>query len=115
MVELSELRRRDEALARDLAGVGGGRVGRTGRETMRISREAFFNAIEVNGGTRGGKTVWDDPGFVADMKRKHPHIVVDQQGLVFGASGAGATPRCRFGRVKERIRFAGGKRVVEQF
>jgi len=116
MAELTELRRRDERLATDLAGVGGGRIGKSGRETLRVSQEAYFNAVDVNGGVdAGGRTVWDDPGFVSDMQRRHPHIVPPNGRIFVGGRGSGGTVRNRFGRVKERIRFVGGKRVVERF
>jgi len=118
MAELKGLRERDERTAAELAGVGGGRIGKTGRETLRVSQEAYFNAVEVNGGVQGGRTVWDDPGFVDDMKRRHPHIQAPDVGERFFAltgRGEGAKLRNRFGRVKERIRWRGGVRVAEAF
>ena len=62
-------------------------IGRNGRLTMQIPVEAYFNAIEVNGGVdSSGKTVWDDKGFVGDMARRHPEIKAPGPGRrVFGA------------------------------
>jgi hypothetical protein len=117
MGELRELRERDERMASGLATFGGGRIGKTGRETLRVSQEAYFNAVDVNGGVdQTGRTVWSDEGFVQDMKRRHPHIVPPDGKIFVGGRGdGGGTVRNRFGRVKERIRFEGGKRVVETF
>jgi hypothetical protein len=78
-----------------------GRIGRTGRLGMSVDRVAYFNAINVNGGVRpDGKTVWDDPEFVRDMKRRHPEIDVNpDQGPVRRGMVS------RFGRVKERTTY----------
>lgn len=66
---------------------------------MRIPQSAYFNAIEGNGGVgRDGKTVWDDPGYCADMRRLHPECGVSFEGTVFSFQArAAARPRNRFG------------------
>ena len=114
--ELNAIRRRDESRARMLGTISQ-RIGRSGRETMRISREAYFNAIDINGGVRpDGTTVWDDDEFVRDMQRKYPHTVVHADGsrVSLGEGGRAPAMRNRFGRVKERIIFRadGSKEII---
>lgn len=103
----------DAARARELGPVR--RFGKSGRLGLRIPADAFYRAIENNGGvTQDGKTCWDDKEFVRDMVRHHPHIKPTEEGHIqIGFAGSGmATPRNRFGKVKERIVYgAGGKRV----
>lgn len=54
-----------------------GKIGKTGRVTMQIDEEAYFNAIDRNGGVdASGQTIWSDSGFRNDMKKRHPETVV---------------------------------------
>jgi len=81
------------------------RIGRSGRHTMRLPADAFFGAIDANGGVgRDGKTCWDDPTWVRDQGRLYPEVCVRQSGRIFvGARGTGRGPgRNRFGRVTWR-------------
>jgi hypothetical protein len=91
------------------------RFGKSGRLSLRIPMDAFYRAIENNGGvSKDGKTCWDDPEFRGDMIRHHPHIATTEAGHVHlsFAQGQRGAPRNRFGRVKERIVYGnGGKRV----
>jgi len=61
--------------AKKIAGTRG-RIGKTGRMTMQIDQEAYFNAIDQNGGVIDGKTIMDDPEYRRDMMKRHPEIVV---------------------------------------
>lgn len=79
-----------------------GRVGRTGRMRMQVPMQAVANAVFSE-----GKAVLRDETYWADMRRRHPEIAIGRDvGVVKGL-------RNRFGRVKERIRFVGGRKVVE--
>lgn len=84
------------------------RFGKSGRLTARIPLKAFMRAVNNNGGVDSkGRNCWDDPGFVADMKRHHPHIATSEGGRIFvGAHGTGGKIRNRFGVVKERIYYS---------
>lgn len=53
-----------------------GKVGESGRCTMNIPPKAYFNAIQSEGGVIDGKTVWSDPGYRADMCKRHPELTV---------------------------------------
>jgi hypothetical protein len=56
------------------------RVGKTGRMTMQVDQEAYFNAIDRNGGVdESGKTVWSDTEYRRDMMKRHPEIVVEAE------------------------------------
>ena len=56
------------------------KVGESGRCTMNIPQEAYFNAIDTEGGVIDGKTVWSDSGYRRDMCRRHPELVVKAAG-----------------------------------
>lgn len=105
--QLEAARRRTE----DVRGMRGesGRIARTGRHSLQVDPVAFFNAVNANGGVSSdGKTVWDDPNYVADMKRRHPEINPSpDRGLVTGMVS-------RFGRVKSRTYYRNGEKVTVQ-
>jgi hypothetical protein len=73
---------------------------------MRVPVEAFYNAIEANGGVGAdGKTVWDDPEYSRDMQRYYPECAVgdaDAGRKVFAMRRPSARMRNRFGRVTYR-------------
>lgn len=56
------------------------KIGASGRCTMNIPQEAYFNAIETEGGVIDGKTVWSDSGYRKDMCKRHPELVVKPAG-----------------------------------
>lgn len=94
--ELAQVKRRAEHFAR--RDPFGGRFGKDGRLSMRVPTEAYFAAIDANGGVRkDGKTVWHDEEWVRDMRRMHPEIERCPDEI------RPAGMRNRFGRVKERI------------
>lgn len=73
--KMEAARRRTEAARKALGKTN--RVGKTGRMTMQVDLEAYFNAIDRNGGVDGsGKTIWRDPEFCRDMMKRHPEIAV---------------------------------------
>jgi hypothetical protein len=98
-----------QQLAKDREIARAGQVGRrikgtSGRCTLAIDQETFVHTVEANGGVRkDGKTIFDDPGFMADMKREHPHL---------RGEGEIAVPR-NWGRTALRIRILPGG-VVEE-
>ena len=96
--QLAAAQRRTEE-ARAIRGESG-RIGKTGRHGLAVDQVAFFNAINANGGVdKNGKTVWDDPAFVSDMKRRHPECdPAPSRGIVRGMVS-------HFGRVKERTYY----------
>lgn len=94
---LAQVKRQAERFARE--DPAGGRLAGSpdGRLSMRVPTDAYFAAINANGGIgKDGKTVWNDTEWVRDMQRLHPEIVrhpdiVNPVGL-----------RNRFGRVSFR-------------
>lgn len=100
----------DEQLAKELP--GGARIGRTGRHTLRIGPEALDQAIATEGPevvTEAATEYWDD------MRRRYPHIDPQRHngsttGNVRSSSLNGK--RNRFGRVKEKIVYRNGRRIV---
>lgn len=73
--QMAAAKRRTEA-AKKIAGESA-RIGRTGRMTMQVDREAYFNAIDRNGGVdESGKHIWHDPEFRRDQMKDNPEIVV---------------------------------------
>lgn len=105
--QMQAARRRTESLRRACG--ESGRIGHTGRHALRLDMSAYMNAVAVNGGvSKDGSTVWHDPEFVRDMKRRHPEINPSpDRGIVRGMVS-------RFGRVKERTYYHGdgSKEVV---
>lgn len=96
--ELARVKREAQRLARE--DTAGGRIkGIAGAGlTMRVPREAFFAAIDANGGVRkDGTNIWHDKEWVRDQRRLHPEI--DRCPDEIRPSGM----RNRFGRVSERI------------
>lgn len=89
---------KDQEIAK--AGQVGRRIkGTSGRCTLAVDQETFLHTVEVNGGVqKDGKTIFDDPGFIADMKRAHPHL---------RGEGEIAVPS-RWGRTSLRIRYLPG-------
>lgn len=66
--------KRDKEVAK-LGHVGKRVKGTSGRCTVAVDQETYIHAIETNGGTdANGKTCWDNPEWVNDQKRKHPHL-----------------------------------------
>ena len=90
--------RKDQEIAK-LGQVGKKVKGTSGRCTLAVDQETYIKTIERNGGVQeGGKTIFDNPEFVQDMKRNHEHL---------REPGESRLPK-KWGRVKERIRFLTG-------
>jgi hypothetical protein len=111
VAEVERARELAQGLKRDFPGAG--RIGRTGRHTMRVPASVFFGAIDGNGGVQGdGRTVWDDPEWCRDVTRLHPECAVaysePQRVFALGAVrvARAAMPRNRFGRVSWRKVYA---------
>jgi len=103
--QLHAARRRTEEV-RALRGMSG-RIGKTGRHQLQVDPIAYFNAINANGGVnREGKSVWDDPEYISDMKRRHPEIDPFSDRAIVRA------PVNRFGRVRERTYYRAGEKVT---
>jgi len=109
---------RDERNAQEIGTTAKPMAGGSGRETMRISKEAYFNAIDVNGGVAAdGSNIWHDDGFARDMQRRHPHTRVTSDRIsicTMESTGCGGRPANRFGRIKERTVYGeAGKRTIQ--
>lgn len=102
---LEAAKRIDQSLARDLP--GGARIGKSGRHTMRIHMDAVMNAVNTEGREVMGK---DADGYWRDQARMYPWI--DQAGIGSRSDGIRPARSNRYGRIKERISFAGGVRRV---
>jgi hypothetical protein len=88
--------------AKKVAGESG-RIGKSGRMTMQVDQEAYFNAVDRNGGVDdSGKTIWSDSGFRKDMMKRHPEIVV-------AAEKAGCTVGPMMGRDRKNYSDIFGK------
>ena len=96
---LAKVKRSAERFARE--DTCGGRLDRSGdgRLSLRVPLDAYMAAVDANGGTKNGKTIWSDPEWVRDMRRLHPEI--DRCPDTIRPAGL----RNRFGRVKERIYY----------
>jgi hypothetical protein len=76
----------------------GGRFGKQGRLSMRVPIEAYFEAIDANGGIqKDGKTIWNSEEWVRDQRRRFPEIDRCPDDIIPRGM------RNRFGRVKERV------------
>lgn len=104
--ELDAAMKQDKAMGRARLKMGDLRVGKTGRLARQISQTAFFNAVNSEGpevATAAGEQ------YFRDQERLYPWIGNGRGGgPVVSANGMVN----RFGRVKEKLVFRGGKLVT---
>lgn len=97
--QLQAVKRQAERFAKE--DPQGGKVRGTkqnGRMSLRVPQDAYFAAIENNGGVRkDGTNIWNDSEWVRDMKLRNPEICRGGAGVTFPP---GVT---RFGKASEHI------------
>jgi hypothetical protein len=104
--QLAQAMKQDKEMGRARLKMGDLRVGKTGRLARQISTTAFFNAVNQEGPE---VATADGAQYFRDQERLYPWIGNGRGGgPVVSANGMVN----RFGRVKEKLVFRGGKLVT---
>lgn len=91
-------------------GPGGKLPNSSGRHTLAVHEDLFFNAILANGGYDSrGRTCWSDREWVNDQRRRHPEISLEPY------CGQASGLRCRLGVVTSRTVYHGNGTKTEHF
>jgi len=109
-----------ESQQRSMKAMGARRkAGRSGvRKTHSLDPRLYYNAVALGREKYGVDNVFDEPEFLRDCERHHDWFRVPQDdtgNVVCLARTGGGSPRNRFGRVKQRITFKDGRKLVENY